>query len=338
MPAMFAVPCAVADEHLKLARELHLKVLLWILRHGGAVEGLEALAQWLGKPTGELVDAVQFWIDRGVFVTEPAPEKPVLASPSLVRLPQAPAQGTQPPRSDFAGTQQSDGAAPQAAARPSAGQVIARTDEDGDMRELFRMADAQLGRTIGYEGQCVLLLLHDTCGLPKEVICMLLRYCSTIGKTNNAYIEAVGRDWGQREIDTIEKADEQIAVLTESLALWKELRRLTGIAAPRPTKAQCGYLCRWRSTFGYGIDMIFAAYEEMADHTGKVSFGYMDKILESWHAAGFRTPAQATAQKQAFLQQKKAAVPPKKAQKQSGTAAAGYETSFDLEAFERSLL
>jgi hypothetical protein len=67
LPGMFAVPEALVDEHLKLAKELHLKVLLWILRRG-EVGGLEALAQWLGRPEGDLVDAAQFWIDRG-FIT-----------------------------------------------------------------------------------------------------------------------------------------------------------------------------------------------------------------------------------------------------------------------------
>jgi len=52
LPGMFAVPNSVADEHLKLARELDLKVLLWLLRRGGEIEGMQALAAWLGKPEG----------------------------------------------------------------------------------------------------------------------------------------------------------------------------------------------------------------------------------------------------------------------------------------------
>ena len=33
--SIFAVPCAVADRHLKLASEAQLKVLLYLLRHAG---------------------------------------------------------------------------------------------------------------------------------------------------------------------------------------------------------------------------------------------------------------------------------------------------------------
>jgi len=179
----------VADEHLKLARELELKVLLWLLRYDGS-QGLAALADWLGKPEGDLVNAVQFWIDRGMISINneqvtmnneerwPKP-KPVALTP--------PAQALMP-------------------IRPTQAQILTRVGEDPGLRGLFGEADKILERTIGHEGQCMMLMLHDSHGLPNDVIYMLLRYCKQIGKTNNAYIEAVGRDWGQREIDSIEKA------------------------------------------------------------------------------------------------------------------------------------
>ena len=36
--------------------------------------------------------------------------------------------------------------------------------------------------------------------------------------------------------------------------------------------------------------MIYLAYEEMLDHTDKISFPYMDKILENWRSNGITTP------------------------------------------------
>ena len=35
--SVFAVPTQVVDQHLKLAGGVHLKVLLWLLRHAGDV-------------------------------------------------------------------------------------------------------------------------------------------------------------------------------------------------------------------------------------------------------------------------------------------------------------
>ena len=325
LPGCFAVPDSVVDEHLKLAKETHLKVLLWILRHGEA-EGLEALAHWLGRPEGDLVDAVQFWIDRGLLSindnklsnndNKPAQELSINDN-SLSAVPAAAPEPPPPP------------------AHPSASQILTRVAENPDLRRLFQEADRILGRTIGYEGQCALLMLHNTDGLPVEVIYMLLQYCAEAGKTNNGYIEAAGRDWGRREIDSIEKAGEQIAALKENLALWNELRRLAGLHAPRPTAAQGEHLRRWRA-MGYGMDMVFAAYEEMAEHTGKLSFSYMNKVLETWHGAGIKTPAEAAAAKERFRSEKNK--PEKPAAKNAKQGAAGYGPSFDLDAFERSTL
>ena len=322
LPGMFAVPEALVDEHLKLAKETHLKVLLWILRHG-EVSGLEALAHWLGRPEGDLVDAVQFWIDRGLISindknlsNNDKTQEPFLSindksKVSAMDLPAAPV-------------------------RPAASQILTRTQEDPDLRRLFQEADRILGRTIGYEGQCALLMLHDTDGLPVEVVYMLLEYCAEAGKTNIGYIEAAGRDWGRREIDTIEKAGEQIAALKENLAIWKDLCRATGIRAPKPTAAQGEHLRRWRA-MGYGTDMVFAAYEEMAEHTGKLSFSYMNKVLETWHAAGIKTPAGAIAAKERY-QAEKAKPEKPAAAKKAKQGSAGYAPSFDLDAYEQSTL
>jgi len=323
LPGMFAVPEALVDEHLKLAKETQLKVLLWILRHGEA-EGLQALAHWLGRPEGDLVDAVQFWIDRGLIEVESgalrAENAAEAKAPAL--QPIAPAV----PAVDV----------PIAPIRPTASQILTRVAENAGLRRLFQEADRILGRTIGYEGQCALLMLHDTDGLPVEVVYMLLQYCAEAGKTNIGYIEAVGRDWGRREIDTIEQAGEQIAALKEDLALWNELRRLAGLHAPRPTAAQGEHLCRWRA-MGFRLDMIFAAYEEMAEHTGKLSFSYMNKVLETWHASGIKTPAEAAAAKERF-QSEKAKPEKPAAAKKAKQSAVGYEPSFDLDAFEKSTL
>ena len=321
LPGVFVVPNAVADEHLKLARELELKVLLWLLRYDGS-QGLAALAGWLGKPEGDLVNAVQFWIDRGVIRIEDAgcrrEEASVLSAPMPLTPESSPLPPDLPP------------------VRPTQAQIITRTGEDPGLRGLFGEADKILERTIGHEGQCTLLMLHDCHGLPNDVIYMLLRYCKQIGKTNNAYIEAVGRDWGRREIDTIEKAAAQMEALQSSLALWNELRRRTGIHAPRPTAAQQEALRRWNSELGFGIEMIHAAYEEMAERTGKLSFSYMNKVLEGWHAAGVKTPEEAAAAKAQFQQKRQA--PAAKKNRRTASAPTGYSPSFDLEAFEQSTL
>jgi len=309
LPGTFAVPEALVDEHLKLAKETHLKVLLWILRHGEA-EGLEALAHWLGRPEGDLVDAVQFWIDRGLIEINDE------NLTTIVKTQKAAAPPVELPL-----------------VRPLPTQVLARTDEDPDLRRLFQEADRLLGRTIGYEGQCTLLMLHDTYGLPYDVIYMLLAHCAKTEKTNVTHILKVGAAWAENEIDTIEKAGEWITYLENSTSLWSQLCHHAGKDIPKGPKRK-KFLLRWSGELGFGMDMICLAYDIMADRCSGIVFEFIDEVLERWHAAGIKTPAQAKAETEQYRVKK----PEKPASRKEKQGSAGYAPSFDLDAFERSTL
>lgn len=310
LPESFAVPCDITDAHLKLARELELKVLLWLLRHGGTRE-LSELAAWLGKPEQDLQAAAQYWVNKGVLTMRNT--QCVMRNDEVVPQIESPQL---PPM------------------RPSQQQILTRIGEDANLRALLAEADKLLGRTMGYDGQCTLLVLHDHHGLPCEVITMLLHYAKQVGKTNTAYWQAVGSDWAKRGIVTLEQAAEQIEQLKANLSLWNALKARTGIAAPRPTDKQHAMLRKWTSDWKFGLDMIAAAYDEAAERTGKVSFSYMNKVLETWHTAGITTPEQAAAAQAKFTQERKPKPKPGKQALQSD----GFAPTFDLEAFEKTLL
>ena len=71
------------------------------------------------------------------------------------------------------------------------------------------------------------------------------------------------------------------------------------------------------------IRMLNAAYDICVDKKTKLSFAYVAKILESWHAAGYKTPADVTAG-----EQKK---------KISGSKGKADYGSYDLDLFEKML-
>lgn len=118
---------------------------------------------------------------------------------------------------------------------------------------------------------------------------MLIEYCVSIGKSNYSYIEAVGKDWGEREIDTLEKAAVQIDSLNNANRFWTDFARYAGIVNPRPTLKQASYLRFWKDELKLSDDIIFKAYDEMATNTGKLSFGYMDKVLKNWYNEGYKS-------------------------------------------------
>lgn len=312
--SIFAVPTDIVDKHIRLANEHQLKVLLWILRNSPDCPDIDEMCSALKMNRSDAIDYLQYWVLTGVLSGdngEIAAEIPKQAEISVKETPIIHKVEAQPAL----------------ASKPSSAEIATRLDESPEIGHLFNEAQAMLGKTIGYDGQCTLLLVHDHYGLPTEVIFMMLDYCVSIGKTNYGYIEAVGKDWGTREIDTLDKAAEQISILRNTNSLWKEFAACAGISTPRPSMKQTEFLRRWGNELKYGIDMIMLAYDEMANHTSKLSLAYIDKVLSNWHSKGYKTPDDVEKGKEEQKDTKKPKTPGN-----SNTA------SYDLDEFkERSL-
>ncbi len=281
--SIFAVPTDLVDKHIRLANEHQLKVLLWILRNKPDNPDIDKMCAALKFNKSDAEDYLQYWVLTGVINSNDISE---------VQTEKAPIQNSDVKSEKTALLHDTSkiNIEPATPSKPSSSEIAARIDESPEIGHLFNEAQQMLGKTIGYDGQCTLLLLHDHYGLPIEVLFMLIDYCVSVGKTNYSYIEAVGKDWGTREIDTLDKAAEQITALRKANSLWKEFSDAAGIKNPRPTTKQVQYLRQWSDEWKFGVDMILLAYEEMANHTGKLSFGYINKVLMNWYAKGFKTP------------------------------------------------
>ncbi|MBQ8576281.1 MAG: DnaD domain protein [Clostridia bacterium] len=304
--SMFAVPSQVVDNNIKLASASQLKTLLWVFRHTSEPIDPAVISKEINYAESDVCDALTVLCEWGVLSSDgkvipqmPAPQAPAATSvtETLKELPEL------------------------SPVKPTYEQVVARCKESPEIAHMFTDIEGLLGRTIGYDSECILLMMHDQYGLPVEVIYMLVSYCVSVGKGNFAYIAKVGRTWGEKEIDTIEKADEQIKVLNSCMSLWKEFAQLAGIQNPRPTSSQAAYLKTWSTEMKFGVDMIYLAYEEMLDHSSKISFAYMNKVLANWHQKGLKTPEDVEKDKQAFREQN---------QKKSDV-----NTSYDMNEFNR---
>ncbi|MBQ8027736.1 MAG: DnaD domain protein [Clostridia bacterium] len=308
----FSVPAAVVDKHLKLAGAAQIKVLLWLLRHAAESPTMDELCNALNMKSADATDAMQYWVECGIVLENgkvaKAEDQPEYAKPAKENTPVE-------IKSEISYT------------RPTSEQILKRTKESAEIQFMFNEAQKKLGRTIGYDGQSTLLMIHDFYGLPVEVLLMLIEYCVSIGKNSLGYISKAAKTWSEKEIDSLEKADEQIHLLRRCDGTWKKLCELTGISTPRPTASQSSYLAHWTNELKFDIDMIYLAYEEMANHTDKISFPYMNKVLQNWSDQGIRSPHQVEEAKE-----QRAAEKAKPAQKKKST---GYEASYDIDEFDK---
>ncbi len=280
--SIFAVPSDIVDKHIRLANGHQLKVLLWILRNSPDTPDLNEMCKALKITKDDATDYLQYWVENGILsgnddTYSETEIKEVISSPEKTA-------------EDLPAVKPKINTEQVAPSKPSSAEILTRLEESPEIGHLFNEAQMKLGKTIGYDGQCTLLLIHDHYGLPTEVIFMMIDYCASVGKTNYSYIQAVGKDWGLREIDTIEKAAEQIEALRNTQTLWTEFSKAAGITNTRPTTKQMDIVRRWSEEFKYKVDVIILAYEAMAENTGKFNLNYMNKVLANWYGKGYRTP------------------------------------------------
>ncbi len=349
--AVFVLPAAVVQEHLKLASGAQLKVLLAVCSAQNMPLSVADVAQKTGLPEAEVSDCLAFWEQKGVLTdlsaplqtfAQPAPATVAAVEESKPKEPakmpeEAPAQTKQSPKKT---TREKVSVAP---SRPTHAQICERLDECAALRELFNEIQTVLGRMLGTGDQAAFLLLFDYYGLPADVILMLCEYANTMGKAGNInYIYAVGQDWSEREIDTFERADEEIRRLSEVDENWSQFCALTGLSHAKPTKSQQNHMRIWLNEWHFSLAMIALAFEKMKERTDSVRFSYMNGILKKWYEKGIRSTEQVEKEEQDFLE-KQTSRPQKTAGARSEgvspavakSGTAGTPASYDLEKAEQ---
>lgn len=331
---IFAVPNAVVDENIRLASALQLKTLLYMLRHANEKSvSLTDISKAIGHDEEDINDALIFWSERGLTVKDgTAPSAPVAVKESYVSKKTVSAvSGNSSVSTEVPAVPAVKKVEEIPVTKPDLDQVAARLQESEQLRLLFAEAQNILGKTVGYDGQSTLIMMHDSYGLPVEVILMAIEYNKAKGKTGFAAISKTGREWSELEIDSIEGAIEYIEEHNIVDETWHKLRSMTEISNKNPTQKQKRFLTAWIKEYGYNADMIYFAYEESIDNTGKASFDYMDKVLANWYKNSVKTPQDIQREKMKW-QQQRANLAPKKDIKQKPPGERR-EPTFDVSKF-----
>lgn len=318
---VFAVPCALVDRHLKLAGKEQLQVLLWALRHAGEGFTPAAMSAALGMGEESAEEALEYWTSQGLLAEAagalcPAPQPeappPPAASPAPPPAPAPAAPRPLPPKKRMV--------------KPDTVQLAARMEESEGIRFLVQQAEGILSRTLSPAMTTLLLTITDDYGLPPEVTVMLLHYAQEVGKTSTAYIDSAARDWAESGVFSLEAAEQKLQDLGERRLAWNKVAAAAGLPKRAPSKREEEAALRWVREWGIPQELLAAAYERCVDNTGKFSAAYMDRVLESWHAAGVRN----TEELAAYEEKKKS---PPQTNPKAGKKPAG--KSYDIDELER---
>ena len=255
----FPVPCDVADKYIKLASADQIKVLLLAVRDLSDRIDVKAISDKLNIDTLAVEDALLFWVKCGIIIREE-----VLAEKEEKKIT---ITAEMPTRSD----------------------VIARGMEDDKIRLLLREAQLKFGRNLKNNESRLLVSLYDDYGMDVSVILLLLQHAAAQKKANLTYIRSTAVKWLKSGVSTVLDGEKLIADEAKAKLAFTVVRRAFGIEDRLPSEKETELSNIWVNEWKMPPEMLKAAYDVCIDSKAKISFPYINKILEKWHTAGYKT-------------------------------------------------
>ncbi|MBE6737263.1 MAG: DnaD domain protein [Ruminococcaceae bacterium] len=288
--SVFAVPASIVDNGLKLASETQLKVVLYILRHGGERITDETVSEALSIHTEDVRDAIEYWVGKGLFIST-GNELCVADNNQSNDTPNVTEQIVSVSDEKAHKTEKKEKPRPVSRSqKPEPAYVRARIKGDSKLKFLMDETASLLGKLLSQPDMATILMLHDTDGLPVDVILMLVGHCKEIGMGNMKYIEKTGIRWANDGVFTVNLAEEKIKSYSEFTSAWNTVATVFGIhLTGSPTEKQLEFAGRWVNEWMLSESMLRLAYERCVDIKGEVKLSYINGILKRWNENSLKT-------------------------------------------------
>ena len=263
LSSVFTLPAAVSDNHLKLAKSEHIKVLIYIFRNLSEKIDIGKISLASGVSEYDVNEALLYWADAGLLLPDKTTE-----CTNITETKKAVVKSEKPTRVD----------------------VARRGLEDERIRYLLQETQLKLGRNIKNNEASTLLWLYEDIGLDVSLILLIVQYAVTHNKANIRFIEQTAVDWVNKGIDNLTDAEEQLRLLSESEIAWNIVLSAFGIERRKPSKKEIELSLLWVNEWKISKELLIAAYDECINHKAKLSFPYIAKIIENWHNSGITSP------------------------------------------------
>ncbi len=169
-------------------------------------------------------------------------------------------------------------------------EISRHLQENPRVSQMYKIVSQILGKTLSSADTELLYSFYDYYALPVEVIIVMIEYYVSKGKRSMKQLEKEAGKWATAGIDTVEKARLHIKKREEFLSYASRVRAQLSVGDRRFTERELTLMNKWQNELHMSIDMVKAAYEKTVNQTGRCSFAYMNKILESWAQEQITTP------------------------------------------------
>ena len=261
------------EDHMCSAHGEYVKVYLYIMYmaiRGGSADP-KSIAKKLNMMESDVVNAIEYWQERSLLRSDGATV--TVGETGRETEPQPKPQSTKRERS----------------AKKTAAQISADPLANKQLAEIRETAEAILEKSMNDSEISTLYWVLDELHFTPELIMALLEYCVSIGKRDMRYIEKVAIGWHEKGINTVTAADDYINAEKDKKRFSSELKSIFGITDRRLSKTEEKFISKWHDEFGMSAEMIALAYEYCVLTTNKLSFPYMDGIIQNWHAKEITT-------------------------------------------------
>ena len=275
----FSVSYDFVEKYVRFSKPEYIQVYLYLrylAEKDNIVPSAEKLAGDLDLRPEQVSHILEFWVSRGelasgsdgYYFPDATPKSEIAPKPSRHKQ--------------------------QRVTRPSytMAEIDAVAAKNKAISGLFYQAETVLHKVLTQSDMEMLYSFVDWLGLPVEVITMLLSYAAKKGKTGRRYLETVAIDWAERGINTFEAAEAHVMELEAYDSGEKKIRSVLGIHDRALTPTEKKYFQKWLENPDVTLELLPLAYDRTVAYTGKLSYSYLNSILESWAKAGLTTPQQ----------------------------------------------
>jgi DnaD and phage-associated domain len=270
---VFALPKSEVLKKLGSAELIDIKLLLLICADNECRDNFnsDTVAKQLNCAKSDVEAALKFWIGADVLKsTDIKTQKSDQQKPADVKTPLRDID-----------------------ARPTyTGKEINEIVENNkNLRWLIDECANVVGKVLNTAEIQKILGLVDYLRLDYEHIMMIFMYCKNQGKLSIAYIEKFAYTLFDEGIDTLAKFDSYVKAREEFTEILGQLRKLFGMGTREPTKDENKFFTRWCLEWMFSYEIIKRAYEITIANTDnhKLSYSYMNKVLDNWHKDGYTT-------------------------------------------------
>ncbi len=196
---------------------------------------------------------------------------------------------------------------PKADDRPpeySRGEIAAALEREPLFQGLCREMENRLGRVFTDHDLRCLYTMYDHLGLGAEVILLLTSWAvgrerrqknSPAAFPRMPQIQREAFKWKRLGIDTLERAEDYLRRQEAVDGREWAVLQAVGVTERRPAvEKEREFIAAWVD-MGISDELIRLAYERTVYQKKAMNWPYMNKILQSWHASGYRTTAQVEA-------------------------------------------